>query len=106
MKWIKQSLAPGLASFGVLAYLKGDYEKSVSRIERAFDWVPQLNEMPVYSGYLGLSLLKVGKAIEAQLHLEKSLGGFNKLAFIDKDEKEINAELKKEIENALQVFKT
>ena len=106
MKWIKHSLAPGLASLGVLAYLKGNYPKAVSRIERAFSWAPQLNEMPEYSAYLGLGLLKLGKMPEARQHLEKSLECFDKLAFIEKDEKEVKAQLKREVEFALQKYNT
>ncbi len=106
MKWIKHSLAPGLASFGVLAYIRGNYAKAVSRIEKAFSWVPQLNDMPEYSAYLGLGLLKLGKNGQARQHLEKSLDGFNKLSFLDKDEKEIKAKLKKEVEIALQEYNT
>lgn len=106
MKWVKRSLAPGLASFGVLAYLKGNYAKAVSRIEKAFSWVPQLDDMPEYSAYLGLGLLKLGKNGEARRHLEKSLDGFNKLAFVDTDEKDIKAKLKKEVEIALQEYNT
>ena len=106
MKWIQQCLAPSLASLGVVAYLKGNYEKAVTRIERAVNWVPQLSEMPEYSGYLGLSLLKLGKRREARQHLEKSLDRFNKLTFIDQDENRIKAELRTEIEIALREFNT
>ena len=106
MRWIRQCLAPSLASLGVVAYLKGNYEKAVERIERAVNWVPQLSEMPEYSGYLGLSLLKLGKGAEARQHLERSLDGFNKLTFIDHDEKRIKAQLKTEIEIALREVNT
>ena len=106
MELIKRSLAPGLASFGVLAHMRGNHAKAVSRIERAFRWVPQLCEMPEYSGYLGLSLVKLGRADEAQSFLEKSLRGFEKIKFIDKDERQIKTELKSEIESALHASST
>ena len=106
MKWLKTALAPGLASYGVLAYLKGNYRKSVSRIEKALVWMPQITEMPEYSGYLGLALVKIGEKQRAKVYLEKSLSNFENLSFIDKEEKAIKQKLIGEIQYVLQSIST
>ncbi|PUB82727.1 MAG: hypothetical protein DBP02_13755 [gamma proteobacterium symbiont of Ctena orbiculata] len=106
MKWLKNALAPGLASYGVLAYLKGNYRKTVSRIDKAHTWMPQIIEMPEYSGYLGLALVKIGDKQRAKVFLEKSLSNFEHLSFIDKDEKEIKQKLIREIQHVLQSIST
>ena len=106
MTWVKRCLAPSLVSLGVIAHLRGHHAKAVARIEKAFRWVPQLREMPEYAGYYGLSLLKQGRSEEAQTALRESLEAFDKLAYLDKDEKEIKLELKHEIERALQAIGT
>lgn len=102
MKILKQIFAPGLASYGVVAYLKGNYKKTISRIEKAISWQPHISDEPVYNGYLGLALLKIGSKDRALPYLNKAVELFKTLKTTDNDEKEIYDELKNEIETALQ----
>ena len=98
MKIIKHTFAPGLASYGVTAYLKGNYIKTIIRIERAIKWLPEIAEDPVYNGYLGLALLKSSKNKKALPYLIKSVELFNSMEVTDKNDREIYQKLKNEIE--------
>ena len=102
MKFFKQCFAPALASYGVTAYLQGNHVKSISRIEKAINWLPQIIEEPVYSGILGLSLLKTGNKKKALPNLINSLEGFKNIKPKDNEHAEIYEQLKDEIQTAIQ----
>ena len=102
MKCIKAIFAPSMASFGVISYLKGNFKKTITRIERAIAWRADIVEEPMYSGHLGLALLKVGEKEKAKPFLEKSLEEFSNPKHLEEDEDQIVENIIKEIENGLQ----
>ena len=102
MKIIKQIFAPSLASYGVTAYLRGNHKKTISRIEKAILWLPQISEEPVYNGYLGLALLKAGNKAKALPYLKRAVKLFNSSVSTDIDNKDIYDQLKNDIEIAIQ----
>ena len=102
MKCLKATFAPGMASFGVIAYLKGNFKKTIIRIERAIAWRGDIVEEPMYSGHLGLALLKVGEKEKAKPFLERALKDFSNPKHLEDDENQIVENFIKKIENALQ----
>ncbi|HLI35391.1 MAG TPA: tetratricopeptide repeat protein [Terriglobia bacterium] len=57
------------ANLGALAYARGDYEQAAKAFHNAVTWQPSLWKA---QAFLGMSELRLGRAREAETHLEKS----------------------------------
>lgn len=103
---IKESLAPSIATSGILQYWKGNYEKAFSRFSRAYSWSPALFENSEFQGYLGLCLFRLGQLGESKAHLIKANEYLAKVHSKKQEMRNIQGDLKSEITGALSELNT
>lgn len=72
LRLLKQSLAPPLATRAITLYWKSEYSKSRDAFRKALSWNPRITEEPLFAGYLGLAMHKLGEETDALPYLESA----------------------------------